>query len=182
MKKILLTSAGFDNEAVKNKFIELLDADISNVKVLFVITAADDPIAVRILSKCLDDLAKCEIPDENIRVYDMHKPIPQEEINQYNAIYVCGGNTDHLVERMNEISFKTTVDTYINQGGIYIGVSAGSVCASGEYRNGLDFIKNKLNVHCEKGTNDGPITTDDDLYLTDNQAIFISDNEKTIFE
>ena len=33
MKKILLTSTGFDNENIKNKFLELLDKDIKNVKI-----------------------------------------------------------------------------------------------------------------------------------------------------
>ena len=182
MKKILLTSTGFDNENIKNKFIELLNTDIKNVKVLFIITAANDPGAVRILSKCLDDLTNCEIPDKNINVYDMHKPLLQEEINKYNAIYVCGGNTKYLVERINEINFKTTIDEYINQGGIYVGVSAGSLCASGKYENGLKFIDNRLDVHCNNGTNNGVIISNDDLYLTDNQAIYINDSEKLIFE
>ena len=182
MKKILLTSTGFDNENIKNKFIELLNTNIENVKVLFIITAANDPDSIRILSGCLDDLTKCGIADENIKVYDMHKSISQEEINQYNAIYVCGGSTKYLVERMNEVNFKDSVDYYINNGGIYVGVSAGSVCASGKYRNGLGFIENRLDVHCDKGTNNGPITSNDDLFLTNNQAIYISDNEKIIFE
>ena len=73
MKKILLTSTGFDNENIKNKFMELLNTDIKNVKVLFIITAANDPDAVRILSGCLDDLTKCGITDENIKVYDIKK-------------------------------------------------------------------------------------------------------------
>ena len=182
MKKILLTSTGFDNENIKNKFIELLNTDIKNVKVLFIITAANDPDAVRILSGCLDDLTKCGITDENIKVYDMHKPITQEEINQYNAIYVCGGSTKYLVERMDEIKFKTTIDEYISQGGVYVGVSAGSVCASWKHGNGLGFIQNRLFVHCSKGTPNGAITSNDDLYLTNNQAIYIDDNEKIIFE
>ena len=182
MKKILLTSTGFDNENIKNKFIELLNTNIENAKVLFIITAANDPDAVRILSGCLDDLTKCGITDKNIKVYDMHKPISQEEINQYNAIYVCGGSTKYLVERMDEIKFKTTIDEYISQGGVYVGVSAGSVCASGKYENGLGFIENRLDVHCDKGTNNGIITSNDDLYLTNNQAIYISDSEKIIFE
>ena len=182
MKKILLTSTGFDNENIKNKFIELLNTDIKNVKVLFIITAANDPDAVRILSGCLDDLTKCGIADENIKVYDMHKPLSQDEINQYNAIYVCGGSTKYLVERMDEIKFKTTIDEFISQGGVYVGVSAGSVCASGKYQNGLGFIENRLDVHCDKGTPNGTITSSDDLYLTNNQAIYISDNEKMIFE
>lgn len=182
MKKILLTSTGFENDNIKNKFLELLNCDVSKAKILFIITAANNPDAVRILSKCLDDLTNCNIPDENITIYDMHKLLTQDEINKYNAIYVCGGSTKHLVDRISEIDFKPLFDKYIENGGIYVGVSAGSVVASGYYQNGLCLIENNLNVHCENGTKNGIITTDNDILLTDNQAIFIDGNENIIFE
>lgn len=57
-----------------------------------------------------------------------------------------------LMDRMEEINFKQSVDEYINNGGIYVGVSAGSVRASEKYLNGLGFIKNVLDVHCDSGT------------------------------
>lgn len=182
MKKILLTSTGFDNENIMNKFIDLLNVDVKDAKVLFIITAANDPDAVRILSGCLDDLTKCGITDNNITVYDMHKLISQEEINKYDAIYVCGGSTKYLVERINELNIKPVIDKYIANGGIYIGVSAGSVCASGKYKDGLGFIENVLDVHSDKGTPNGVINSTDNIYLTNNQAILIDENEKIIFE
>ena len=182
MKKILLTSTGFDNENIMNKFIDLLNVDVKDAKVLFIITAANDPDAVRVLSGCLDDLTKCGITDNNIKVYDMHKLISEEEINKYDAIYVCGGSTEYLVDRIRELNIKPVIDKYIENGGIYIGVSAGSVCASGKYKDGLGFIENVLDVHCDNGTSIGVINSNDDIYLTDNQAIFINDNEKIIFE
>ena len=182
MKKILLTSTGFDNENIMNKFIELLNVDTKNAKILFIITAANDPDAVRILSGCLDDLTKCGIKDENITIYDMHKLISQEEIDKYNAIYVCGGNTEHLVERIKEINIKPVIDNYIENGGIYIGVSAGSLCVSGNYENGLKLLENKLDVHCDEGSDNGVINSTDEISLTDNQAIYINDKESIIFE
>jgi len=127
MGKVLLTSTGFDNENIKNKFLELLEKDIADVRILFVITAANDPGAIRILSNCLDDLTSCNIPDKNIVIYDMHKILSQDEILKYDAIYVCGGNTKHLVERIEELNFKESIDSYLANGGIYIGVSAGTV-------------------------------------------------------
>ena len=182
MKKIILTSTGFENENIKNKFLELLDSDIKNVKVLFIITAANDPEAVRILSKCLDDLTDCGISDDNITVYDMHKLISQEELNNYNAIYVCGGSTRYLADRIKELNIKPLIDKYLENGGIYVGVSAGSKCTSGYYPDGLGFIKNKVDVHCNSGTANGVINNYDDIALTNNQAIFINDEESIIFE
>lgn len=182
MKKILLTSTGFENENIKNKFIELLNCDVTKAKILFIITAANDPDSVRVLSYCLDDLTSCNIPDKNITIYDMHKLLTQDEINRYDAIYVCGGSTKYLVDRFSELNFKSIIDKYIENGGIYIGISAGSVGASGKYKDGLCLIENKLNVHCKTGTKNGVITTNKDIFLTDNQAIFIDEKESIIFE
>lgn len=182
MKKILLTSTGFTNINIRNKFIELLDKDVKDTKVLFIITAANDPDAVRILSACLDDLTDCGIPDKNITIYDMHKLISNEQLDKYDAIYVCGGSTKHLVERCNELNFKPILHQFIERGGIYVGVSAGSVACSGEYEDGLSLIKNKLDVHSNNGTLNGIINSEDNIYLTDNQAIYINDCESIIFE
>lgn len=182
MKKILLTSTGFDNENIMNKFIELLNVDTNEAKILFIITAANDPDSIRILSGCLDDLTKCGIKDENITIYDMHRLISQDDIYKYDAIYVCGGSTEYLVERIKEINFKSVVGNYIENGGIYIGVSAGSLCASRNYKDGLNLLGNKLEVHCNNGTSNGLINSSNDIYLTDNQAIYINNDDIIIFE
>ena len=182
MKKILLTSTGFTNKNIEKKFLEILEKEPQQSKILFIITAAIDPDAIRILSACLDDLTNCGIKDENIKIYDMHKEITSQELNKYDAIYVCGGSTKHLVSRMEEINFRQSVTQYIEQGGIYIGVSAGSICTSKKYPNGLNFINNILDVHCDKGSNNGVINNTENIYLTDNQALLITDKETIIFE
>lgn len=174
--KILLTSTGFTNPNIKNKFINLLNKDVKEAKVLFIITAAQDPDAVRILPACLDDLTECGIIDENIKIYDMHKLLTQEEMNKYDAIYVCGGNTEYLVDRMNEINIKQQIQEYLKKGGIYVGVSAGTIAAQA-----LNLIKNEIDVHCENESENKEVTTEP-IYLTDDQALLIKDNEKYIFE
>lgn len=174
--KILLTSTGFTNPNIKNKFINLLNKNVKDTKVLFVITAAQDPDAVRILSACLDDLTECGIIDENIKIYDMHKLLIKEEMNKYDAIYVCGGDTEYLVDRINEINIKPLIQEYLKNGGIYIGVSAGTIATKS-----LNLIENEIDVHRENGSENKEITTEP-IFLTDNQALLITDNEKYIFE
>ena len=61
MKNILLTSTGFENKNIESKFLELLDKNVAESKVLFIITAAIDIEAVQILSKCAYDLLNCGI-------------------------------------------------------------------------------------------------------------------------
>ena len=180
MKKVLLTSTGFDNPFIKEKFVKLLNKDVSEAKVLFIITAANDPDSVRILSGCLDDLTTAGIIDSNIKVYDMHQLLTQKEFNSYDAIYVCGGSSKYLIDRMKELNFKKYIDTYLKQGGIYVGVSAGSIAATDKF--GLDLITNKLEVHCDTGSMNGKVLANENIYLTDNQALLITDKEKVIFE
>ena len=119
---------------------------------------------------------------ENITVYDMHKLIALDEIKKYDAVYVCGGSTRYLLNRMNEVGFNQVINDYVDDGGCYIGVSAGSVAASGKYDNNLGFIKNVMDVHCDTGAPTGPIATDDKIDLTNAQAILITDNEYSIIE
>ncbi len=96
-----------------------------------------------ILSKCADDLLNYGILKENITVYNMHEKI--DNINEYDAIYVCGGSTRYLLKRMNKINFKYTLYNFIENGGIYIGASAGTVAASVTYENGLT-VENSYEV------------------------------------
>lgn len=182
MRKILLTSAGFENINIQNKFIELIEKDPKDIKALFITTAAIEPDAILMLPKCLNDLLNCGIPKDNIVVYDMHKLIDSDELKKYDVVYVCGGSTRYLLNRMNEVGFNMVINNYVNNGGFYIGVSAGSVAASGKYENSLDFIKNVLDVHYEVGSLVGDIKNDGDINLTNSQAILITDNERRIIE
>lgn len=183
MKKILLTSGGFDNKNIANKFLELSNKPTNEIKVLFITTAAVELDAIMVLPACIEDLTKvCKIPEDNITIYDMHKLMDKKEIIKYDAIYMCGGKTEYLVERIDEIGFKELLDYYINNGGIYIGVSAGSTCGCGRFKTGLHFLDNELEVHCEKGSKNGIINTKDKIYLTNNQAIYINDTEMRIIE
>lgn len=180
MRKILLTSAGFENKVIKDKFLELVNKDPTDIKALFITTAAVEVDAIMVLPKCMEDLLNCGIRIENITVYDMHKLISMDELEKYDVVYVCGGKTSYLVDRFKEVGFKEQMDKYLENGGIYIGVSAGSVAASGKYKDGLNFIKNNIDVHCNKKTPNQVIESLDDIYLTNDQAILILNDTYTI--
>ena len=83
---------------------------------------------------------------------------------------------------MDEINFKEQVNEYFNNGGIYIGVSAGTISVSGKYSNDFNLISNIVDVHCNNGSENGVIDYDGKIYLTDNQAIYIDDDKSIIFE
>lgn len=71
--RVLLTSAGLETEEIQDFFMKLMNMDMALVKALFIPTAAVDADAIAVLPKCMNDLLKCGILNQNIKVYDMHK-------------------------------------------------------------------------------------------------------------
>jgi peptidase E len=66
MRKILLTSSGFENQRIMALFRGLLDREPGETKALFIPTAAIDAGAIAVLPKCMNDLLNAGIPPENI--------------------------------------------------------------------------------------------------------------------
>lgn len=76
MRKILLTSSGFETDRIMEVFKSLFDIEPMQIKALFIPTAANFPDAISVLPACMN------------------------------------------------------VNQYINNGGVYVGVSAGSIIAA----------------------------------------------------
>lgn len=104
--RVLLTSAGLETEEIKKIFLGMVDKDMALVKALFIPTAAINADAIGVLPKCMNDLLKCGILDKNIDVYDMHEKMEFEKLQQYDVVYLCGGNTNYLLERINATKFN----------------------------------------------------------------------------
>lgn len=51
-----MTSAGFENKAIENIYLELIGKKPEEIKALFIPTAAVYPDAIAMLPKCMDDL------------------------------------------------------------------------------------------------------------------------------
>lgn len=178
--KVLLTSAGFENKNIERLFLSLTDRNASQIRALFIPTAAIDPDAIEVLPKCLHDLLDCGIRKENVKVYDLHKSISSEELTAYDAVYVCGGNTGYLLERMQEQGFGKALLEFIENGGIYVGVSAGSLVMTGDIENGLGLLNLPIKVHCEQGMSPGRVIPGkcSEIRLTNRQAVLIRNREE----
>lgn len=175
--KVLLTSCGLETEEIKNKFIEMIGKDTSDAKALFIPTAAIDADAINVLPKCMNDLLKCKISKENITVYDLHQPITQGVLKLYDVVYICGGNTEYLLDRINEQGFSKTLLQYIMNDGFVIGVSAGSVIFANNLSNNLGLLRQDLDVHCMENDCEDPGALDlhrkERIRLGNYQAIVI---------
>lgn len=177
--KVLLTSAGFENKRIEETFLALTGKEPEDIKAVFIPAAAIDPDAIEVLPKCLHDLLDCGIPKDNIRVYDLHADMSREELMGYDAVYVCGGNTEYLLERINEKGFRNQLLMFIDQGGVYVGVSAGSLAAAGNLKGSLGILECPVRVHCEKGMEAGPADVENcgEIRIDNRQAILVSDSQ-----
>lgn len=175
--RVLLTSAGLETEEIKECFVDMAGKDMSLVKALFIPTAAINAGAIEVLPKCMNDLLKCGIQDKNIKVYDLHVGMEFDELQQYDVVYLCGGDTRYLLERVNATGFNKTLIRYIQTDGLVIGVSAGSLIFSNNLFGNLGLIDTKLDVHCAEGEKRGKIAypLKDNVRLTDTCALVIRD-------
>jgi peptidase E len=172
----MLTFCGLETEALKEHFLRWLDKAPAEARVLFIPTAAIDADAIAVLPACINDLLKCGIPKENIRVFDLHRNMSGDELQQFDAVYLCGGRTAYLLERINDSGFREALLTYIANDGLVLGVSAGSVIFADNLPNNLGLVDAKLNVHCKSSSLSGRVRfpLPDTVELSDNAGMLIT--------
>ena len=97
----------------------------------------------------------------------------------YDAVYVCGGNTEYLLERINEKGFRNTLLLFIEQGGVYVGVSAGSLAAAGNLKGSWVYLNVLFGCIVKRGWRPGLQTwkTAGRLRIDNRQAILVSDSQ-----
>lgn len=153
---LLLTSCGLETQAITDVFLRLLPKAPTDTRALFIPTAARDPDAIEVLPKCLHDLLRIGVPRENITVHDLHDPIEEPLLAQWDAIYLCGGDTRYLLRRVNEQGFRNQLLRFIKEGGMVLGVSAGSLLFAENLPDHLGLLPCSLDVHCPDDACDRP--------------------------
>ncbi len=168
---IFLTSTGFENNSIGKAFVESLNSPVSEAKVLFVPTAAVCAESLRMVGKCIDQLYGVGITPENVIVYDLDRRMSSCEMENYDAVYFPGGNTKHLLDKVNEVDFAPVVKAFIANGGVYVGVSAGSILATLIALVNCRFT----GVHVRDGSPSGPVDlrTCPDIRLSDSQGLIV---------
>jgi len=184
MRKILLTSSGFENKRIMELFHNLLEKEPSLIKALFIPTAANDADAIAVLPKCMNDLLVAGIPEKNITVFDLHRNMTAEELCEYDVVYFTGGSPHYLLQRINDTGFNNSLKRFVDKGGVYVGVSAGSWIATNNLPNSLGYINCTLSVHTKVGTKSGfiDITNNPHIDLTGNNVILILGNDYQVME
>jgi len=127
--KLLLTSAGIVPEIEKD-FLSLLGKDPESAKLIFIPTAANPELDRWYLNK--DKIKLAQMGIINIVEVDLEKENKDslaQKINGADILYVEGGNTFYLLKYVRESGFAGLAKQFLERGGLYVGVSAGSMIA-----------------------------------------------------
>lgn len=204
MKNILLTSNGLSDN-LEEFFLRKIGKSPSEIKAIFVPSASTQSDGAREgISLCMFKLMKIGILQENIFVYNLGyllsknytrtyssevKNVPPlfrllsvEEMNKFDMLIFSGGDASILLAEINRTGFHEVIKQAVENGLFYLGISAGSMVAAGNFSDGLGYIKNTIYVHCEEGTLSGNLPQDVEIYLRDAQGIWINDNSAQIIE
>lgn len=195
MRTLFLSSNGL-NERTAKLFWKCIGKEPQHTKVIFVPTAAIETDSAREgIIVCLERLQSMGIAMSNIFIYDLAlllsdgykrtysgyvKDIPiqirllrVEELSQYDFIVFCGGDASALLREINRTGFAKPLKQAIENGLVYLGISAGSMIAAGNFADGLGFLPNPLIPHAEMENRCRELSENDPIKLADGQVVLI---------
>ena len=123
---IVLSYCGVIDPDFKSQVWALFDKPAESIRLLYITTAIDGERGDKSWADAeYKSILALGIPEENIREYK----ISDEEIDltDFDAIYVLGGNTFYLMNKIREFGFDKQIRNAIEKGVPYIGSSAGSI-------------------------------------------------------
>ncbi len=139
--KLLLTSAGFLNKEVSNTFLKLLNKPAGQVHVIFIPTASRTKEELKYVDESRQELIGLGIGE--IVTLNLDRPVGADEIASADVIYVCGGNTFYLLKKIRESGLDKILPNY---GGLYVGVSAGSIVTGPNIEVAGPWDENDVNL------------------------------------
>lgn len=194
-RNIFLTSNGLSNN-MKNLFIKQVGKNADEIKVLFVPTAGIGNDGAREgAAVCFHELTQMGIsnicvyhldmvPSKNYqRTYSAYVQRPHmltrlmtvEEIKTFDAVIVSGGECAALCREMVRTGFDKNIRQAVCEGVIYIGVSAGSMFAAGNFAEGLHLLDVSIVPHADKPDLTADLQGTDQVKLADGWTVYIND-------
>lgn len=195
MRTLFLTSSGL-NEEHRKLFWECIGKKPTHAKAILVPSAAVGSDGAREgILVCMERLIDMGIPIENILIYNLSfllsegyqrtyssyiSDIPAnlrlmeaQELMQYDMIVFCGGDARTLLGEVNRTGFSKPLREAIENGLVYLGISAGSMIAAGNFEDGLGYLEKPLIPHGEEGSPYGALPEENLIRLADGQAVLI---------
>ena len=194
---MFLTSSGLSDD-MKKKFFDIIGKCPEDVKVLYIPTAGIETDGAREgIAICFHELSSMGIRYENVLVYNLElilskdyqrtyssyvtvpyiitRLLTMEELQSFDAVVVSGGDVAVLCREMVRTGFDEMLEKAINNGLVYVGISAGSMYAAGNLCDGLHIIDNPIIPHWTGAKLFELPCNRDEIKLIDGQAIYIED-------
>ncbi len=146
MKNIVLTSCGIIDEEFKSKFYNIVaKEELSNKKVLYITTASDGEEGDK---SWMDNEFKTiiELGFNKENIYEFKIGESKIDINDFDVIYMMGGNTFYLMDMIRKYDFDKEIISALDNGAIYIGSSAGSIILGNSIEYALPFDENSVGL------------------------------------
>ena len=103
-----------------------------------------------------------------------------EELNQFDAVFVSGGDVSVLCREMSRTGFDRILNNAIKNGLIYVGISAGSMYAAGNLTDGLHIIDNPIIPHWNGSETTVLPNGKEEIKLADGKAVYVEDNYMSV--
>ena len=194
-RRLFLTSSGL-SDSMKKMFADSIAKSPQEMRILYIPSAGYETDGAREgFAVCLDELGKMGIRYDNILIYNLElllskgykrtysahignpamvsRLLTMEELGAFDAVFVSGGDSAVLCREMVRTGFDEVLKRAINDGLVYVGISAGSMYAAGNLDNGMHIILNPIIPHWN-GQKATEITDSSaEIYLSDGQALYV---------
>ena len=147
MKNIILTSCGIIDREFKEQFYRIINKEeIKDKKVLYITTASDgeNDSDKSWMDEEYETILDLGFSKENI--YEFKIGQKEININDFDVIYMMGGNTFYLMDMIRKYNFDTVIKKAMDNGIIYIGSSAGSEILGNSVEYALPFDENNVDM------------------------------------
>ena len=199
----LLVSSGFSSPAIRNKAANIA-ADRGYTQAHIVTTARPEKEKAPWVP-----VTKEQLEEMGMSVSFVDFDAGESLDKDVDLIYVCGGNTFHLLHSIQNasVSIQEQVTDMCNRGGLYIGSSAGAVLVSptiasaGEVHpnknmdgitdlTGFNFISqhiiphhtSALDIEIADFREKYGLTEDEIVFLRDGEGLYIEGNTQTLIQ
>jgi|SRR5690625_3590646 len=122
--KLLLTSNGFYNDAIKGQFLKLINGEPRDLEVAIITTASPQKDNNRFAQKAKEDFK--DMGFRNIDFIDIEFENPNS-LAQTDVIYINGGNPFKLLFHTKQSGAESILRDLVNKNVVIVGVSAGAV-------------------------------------------------------
>lgn len=126
--KLFLTSAGIAPE-IRDEFLKFLEKDPQDCRLIFVPTAEDPNEDKRFIEADEINLRKLGFEITEVDLKNETENSLEDKFADADVVYVEGGNTFYLLDWARKSGFDNALKKFLERGGIYVGVSAGSMIA-----------------------------------------------------